>query len=226
MPQNQKTCTHPGCDALVNAKGLCNLHYQRRRYGRNMDAPVKGSPRTCSHPGCDHPYLSKGFCTTHYHRWHCGRNMDGPPAEKKTCIHPGCDLPHSARGYCSVHYGRKFVKHSDMDAPIRPHRRKNEPPRECAWPLCPEQWKGASSGYCPRHETRRLKRRPMEGPAYYRDKPGWINKQGYRKVRRGGKAVFEHRIIMEEMLGRPLLRKEEVHHKNSGCRGRDSAWRT
>lgn len=55
----------------------------------------------------------------------------------------------------------------------------------------------------------------MDGPAYYRDGPaGWITKQGYRKVRRNGKAVFEHRVAMEKILGRPLFRQEEVHHKN------------
>ena len=54
----------------------------------------------------------------------------------------------------------------------------------------------------------------MDGPAYYRDQPGWITKQGYRKIRRNGKTVSEHRIVMEDILGRPLLPAEEVHHKN------------
>jgi hypothetical protein len=54
----------------------------------------------------------------------------------------------------------------------------------------------------------------MDGPAYYHETRGWITKQGYRKTRRDGKTVFEHRVVMEEILGRPLLRQEEVHHKN------------
>lgn len=54
----------------------------------------------------------------------------------------------------------------------------------------------------------------MDGPQYYRDKPGWITKQGYRKIRRNGKTVSEHRLVMEQILGRSLLRQEEVHHKN------------
>ncbi len=54
----------------------------------------------------------------------------------------------------------------------------------------------------------------MDGPAYYHEERGWVTKQGYRKIRRDGKAVNEHRVVMEQILGRPLLRKEEVHHKN------------
>lgn len=56
----------------------------------------------------------------------------------------------------------------------------------------------------------------MDGPRYYKDgPPGWITKQGYRRVSVGeGKSRSEHRLVMEEVLGRPLLREEEVHHRN------------
>lgn len=44
---------------------------------------------------------------------------------------------------------------------------------------------------------------------------GWLNKDGYRKIRVGGRNVFEHRWVMEQHIGRPLLPSEEVHHRNS-----------
>jgi len=54
----------------------------------------------------------------------------------------------------------------------------------------------------------------MDGPAYYHDDRGWVTENGYRKIKVNGRDRFEHRLVMEEQLGRPLLREEEVHHKN------------
>jgi len=38
--------------------------------------------------------------------------------------------------------------------------------------------------------------------------------QGYVTVKQNGKNIFEHRAVMEEVLGRPLWLDESVHHKN------------
>lgn len=43
---------------------------------------------------------------------------------------------------------------------------------------------------------------------------GGIDKNGYRFRYWGRKYQMEHRVIMEEFLGRPLRPEETVHHKN------------
>lgn len=37
---------------------------------------------------------------------------------------------------------------------------------------------------------------------------------GYLMVRKDGKKIMQHRLIMEQLLGRPLKPSERVHHKN------------
>ena len=40
------------------------------------------------------------------------------------------------------------------------------------------------------------------------------NKKGYVYLDLGHVMVLQHRIVMEQCIGRPLLQKETVHHKN------------
>jgi hypothetical protein len=54
-------------------------------------------------------------------------------------------------------------------------------------------------------------------PKLNRDRP-WRNRDGYVVLSQGKKGikqrVFEHRVVMEAHLGRPLLSFETVHHRN------------
>lgn len=43
---------------------------------------------------------------------------------------------------------------------------------------------------------------------------GSTTTQGYRSIRVDGVSVKEHRHVMAQALGRPLLATEEVHHRN------------
>jgi hypothetical protein len=46
------------------------------------------------------------------------------------------------------------------------------------------------------------------------NRTGCVDAAGYRRVRRDGKQVFEHRWVVEQHLGRKLLTTEHVHHVN------------
>jgi hypothetical protein len=55
----------------------------------------------------------------------------------------------------------------------------------------------------------------MRGAAAMNWKGGkYIDIHGYIKVRVGSRYVLEHRRVMEEILDRPLTRREQVHHIN------------
>lgn len=53
------------------------------------------------------------------------------------------------------------------------------------------------------------------GPEHWNYKGGHVARSDYRIVSRRGKSLlYEHRVVAEEMLGRPLAQDEVVHHKD------------
>ena len=42
----------------------------------------------------------------------------------------------------------------------------------------------------------------------------WINHAGYVVTKVDGRQVMQHRLVMEQVLGRPLKPSERIHHKN------------
>lgn len=52
------------------------------------------------------------------------------------------------------------------------------------------------------------------GPLNPNWKGGFVNTDGYMVVSVGGRKRMQHRLVMEEIIGRALLSSETVHHRN------------
>jgi HNH endonuclease len=79
-----KSCEIDGCDRPHLARGLCRLHYERRRrYGDAAVEPVRREPRPCIVEGCDRVHIARGWCWPHYLRW----RRHGDPEHAATFAH-------------------------------------------------------------------------------------------------------------------------------------------
>jgi hypothetical protein len=74
-------------------------------------------------------------------------------------------------------------------------RKNSKEKRYIRW--CKEHWSLKSTGRNPRVRPER-----------------YIDSIGYVQVWRGKERCAEHRVVMEKVLGRKLIRGESVHHKN------------
>ncbi len=92
--------------------------------------------------------------------------------------------------------------------------------RKCSIVSCRE--KHHAKGYCKLHYLRIVSGYPMDRPRQGTGTTDWsewrLSGQGYviRQRRLDFKNVvqLQHRHVMEEHLGRPLVEDENVHHKN------------
>lgn len=130
------------------------------------------------------------------------------------CGHPeACPRPLYAKGYCSMHYNRLLV-YGDLGPLNSRHIKKGQPRPACSVENCDRT--SETRGLCKLHYERKRKKGDVGTPApkFVRGE-GSINTFGYRVVRAPGRgSVLEHRLVMEQMIGRELLPEETVHHRN------------
>jgi hypothetical protein len=195
-------CPYPPCSKTFSGRkaGSYTQKYCSRRcaelgvgLAKSEDAAERRQKQTCENSACAKKFF--GEKRQKYCSWPCMHAGLRSPA--KTCANVRCGkkfLGKKGRKYCCykcsaiVHKAKHKAKEIWLECAqcVKKFRVMNKGQRFCS-PVC-----GNSS----------------------RNKGGHLTKGGYRVIRVEGRAIREHRHVMEGILGRPLLRDETVHHKN------------
>jgi hypothetical protein len=68
--------------------------------------------------------------------------------------------------------------------------------------------------YCNSHYRQNLEGKKLTPLRGYNPGEWTLNSRGYLVRTRNGKQEKQHRVVMEEVIGRPLKPYENIHHKN------------
>lgn len=172
---------------------------------------------TCTEVGCNARAGKTGLCSKH---WFAKRS-NGTLAHLPKCTIEKCRRCAVGNGLCALHYRRQ-----KRGKPLEPEhtRRPRSPGAPCESPACDR--KASARGLCSAHWTRWSLGQPLDTPIRRRARLAnrtdrRINQFGYAvryapssPMANGAGYVLEHRLIVAESIGRPLLPRESVHHKN------------
>lgn len=185
---DEKTCSN--CPKNVYCRGLCRPCYAVFR----RTTRVKKTQKRCNEGLCEFWATVKGKCDLHYEK---SRRL----SKTGHCSHEGCAFVEYCRGLCRGHYKKAQTKGCTFDGCEKPLLAKG---------LCGGHYGQARAG-------REL--RPINPPRYdwtpwYRNSAGYLTRA--RTDPDTGKRISQkqHRLVMEDYLGRDLIPGENVHHIN------------
>lgn len=155
--------------------------------------------KTCVFPDCNLPLYAKLLCHAHYHQQYRGEPLRRIGEQYKICCMDQCLSSVWAKSAkkCEEHYGMCIVDDCDLSSVVNQNYGT----------------KRTDLQMCSMHAQRLADGRPLVAP--HRVNSLWRhNPAGYIVRFNEGKTEWQHRTMMEAHIGRPLERKETVHHIN------------
>lgn len=131
--------------------------------------------------------------------------------QQRICSIEGCGKTFKALGWCYMHYARYHRWGDPLGfAPPKP------PWNTCSVDDCDRRSRARNGKYCSMHRDR-VRDHGHPGPVERARRPkgaGGITSGGYVMFTIGDTRIYEHRLVVERELGRPLESWEHIHHVN------------
>ena len=151
----------------------------------------------CSVAGCDGSVLARGWCGKHYLSLR----------ERPPCSFGECNRPQFCHQLCNSHNNQR-LRGKEL-TPLRSLQRYHG--ADCLIDDCHAP--ASTQGLCKKH-YRRVERHGDPNTLLHAPSGAGYVQDGYRAIQINGRKMMEHRIIMEQMIGRALVKGENVHHIN------------